>query len=1039
VFASGACALVYQVAWMRDFRLIFGASTPASAAVVAIFVGGLGLGAWRLGTRAERTPWPLRLYARLELGIAASAAASPLLVGLATRAYVALGGTVALGMVGATIARLSLATLVLALPTLLMGGTLPALARVALAGRLDPSRRDVGLLYGVNTLGAVVGCVGANFVLLEQLGTHGALWLAASVNAGLALTAGWMARSAPAVDAVDAVDVSEAGRPALAPAAFVLAAAAVVGFAFFLMELVFYRMLVPLLGGTIYTFGLVLAVALLGIGIGGALYAALFARREARASTFAATCLLEAASLALPYALGDRIALLAIYVRPRDPRGLGAFIAGWFLVTAVVVLPASIAAGVQFPTLVALLGRGRVGVARHVGLAYAWNTLGAIAGAIAGGFVLMPLLTAPGCWRLATGILGATGLAAAALAWQSTRRRGALLGHAALAAVVAALVLATTGPTAAWRHSPIGAGRVDESTVASSEAALSFVRDTRRGVEWEADGVESSVALHRNGGYAFTVNAKSDGHCRSDAGTQVMGGLLGAMLHPAPASAMVIGLGTGSTAGWLASVPSIERVDVVELEPAMVEVARRCAPVNEHAIDNPKLHVVPGDAREVLSVTRARYDVVFSEPSNPYRAGVASLYTQEYYRRVRDHLAEGGLFLQWVQGYEIDRTTMRTVFATMASVFPHVEAWQMEEPDLVLVASQAPVAKDAGALRARIAAEPFARALRVAWGVDDLEGVLAHFVARGSLAASIAADAATERNTDDRPVVEFGFARTLNRKAEGSDAASVPAVRQWARERGEADADVTGGEVDWGLVELERAELPCAYDDDPPYDAPAGASDDVRERVDFERKWTAFDAKAALAAWDVRPRERPTPIEQRYLAESAVLASDPRAHDWLERLAATRPLESLALQSALLEDEKRYAEAADTVERALVGYRTDPWPSRAVMWRAVRVATLLAIDDPSLAPRMRDLLSEPFAIEMLRDQRLWAALSASRNVDGSQGCASVLAPLEPDTPWDEWMLRNRRDCYRDTHDPRTRLAEQELSSFLAKDWAPFLL
>ena len=109
------------------------------------------------------------------------------------------------------------------------------------------------------------------------------------------------------------------------------------------------------------------------------------------------------------------------------------------------------------------------------------------------------------------------------------------------------------------------------------------------------------------------------------------------------------------------------------------------------------------------------------------------------------------------------------------------------------------------------------------------------------------------------------------------------------------------------------------------------------------------------------------------------------------------------------------------------------------MWRAVRVATLLAIDDPSLAPRMRDLLSEPFAIEMLRDQRLWAALSASRNVDGSQGCASVLAPLEPDTPWDEWMLRNRRDCYRDTHDPRTRLAEQELSSFLAKDWAPFLL
>jgi spermidine synthase len=613
------------------------------------------------------------------------------------------------------------------------------------------------------------------------------------------------------------------------------------------------------------------------------------------------------------------------------------------------------------------------------------------------------------------------------------------MGHGMLAAAVSALLAFATGPTAAWRHSPIGAGRVAESTIESSEAALSFVRDTRRGVEWEADGIESSVALHRNGGYAFTVNAKSDGHCRSDAGTQVMGGLLGALLHPSPASAMVIGLGTGSTAGWLASVPGVERVDVVELEPAMVEVARRCASVNEHALENPKLHIVRGDAREVLSVTRTRYDIVFSEPSNPYRAGVASLYTREYYRRVLERLGDGGLFLQWVQGYEIDRPTMRSVFATMASVFPHVEAWQLEEPDLLLVASRTSVVKDAGALRRRIAAEPFARALRVAWGVDDLEGVLAHFVARDSLATAIAEDSATERNTDDRPVVEFGFARMLNRKAEGSDEASVPAVRLWAHDRGEDEPEVTGGEVDWGRVGLERSELPCAYDDDPPYDAPTGASDDVRERLEFDRRWTAFEAKPALAEWDARPREPVTPIEVRYLAEAGVLAHDPRATGWLRQLAFTRPLESLALQSQWLEDDKRYAEAAGVLEQALVGYRTDPWPARAVMWRAVRVATLLAIDDPALAPRMRELLSQPFAIEMLRDQRLWAALSVSRNIEGSQACTAVLGSLEPDTPWDEWTLRNRRDCYRATRDPRMPLAEQELSSFLAKDWAPFVL
>src|ERR1039458_9140763 len=166
------------------------------------------------------------------------------------------------------------------------------------------------------------------------------------------------------------------------------------------MELVFYRMLVPLLGGTVYTFGLVLAVALLGIGTGGALYSWLFARREARLSGFAFTCLLEALGLSVAYALGDRLAMLAIELRDLGSHGFFGYVAGWSLVTAIIVLPASIAAGVQFPVLVALLGRGRREVARHVGLAYAWNTVGAVAGAVTGGFGLMALLTAPGCWLL---------------------------------------------------------------------------------------------------------------------------------------------------------------------------------------------------------------------------------------------------------------------------------------------------------------------------------------------------------------------------------------------------------------------------------------------------------------------------------------------------------------------------------------------------------------------------------------------------------------------------------------------------------------
>jgi spermidine synthase len=1038
VCASGACALVYQIAWTRDFRLIFGASTPASAAVVAIFVGGLGLGAWKLGALVERTDRPLRVYARLELGIALSSAATPWLLALATRLYVALGGTVALGTAGATLARLLLASLVLATPTVLMGGTLPAVARTALAHDGDASRGGVGLLYGVNTLGAVGGCLLANFSLLEHLGTHATLWLAAAVNLLVSLAAWWMARSLPDAPAPGADAAVAPSVPAAAPARFVLAAAAVAGFAFFLMELVFYRMLIPLLGGTVYTFGLVLAVALLGMGLGGALYAALFGRREPDLGTFATTCLLEAGSLAIPYALGDRIALLAMRVRPAAPLGLGSYLAGWLAITALVVLPASIATGVQFPMLVALLGRGRREVARHVGLTYAWNTLGAIAGAMAGGFGLMPLLGAPGCWRLAVASLVVAGLAAAVLGESRERRLGLRsLRHwrvgvrLALVAGVASLVVASRGPTGAWRHSPIGVGRVDPANTESTEAWTHFARYQRRDVAWDADGIESSVALHQAAGYSFTTNGKSDGHCIYDAGTQVMGGLLGALLHPAPRSALVIGLGSGSTAGWLGRVPTLERVDVVELEPAMLQVARRCAPVNEHALDNPRLHVAIGDAREVLAVTRDRYDIVFSEPSNPYRAGVASLYTREYYRRVLDHLTDGGIFLQWVQGYEIDSSTMRTVFATVASEFPYVEAWQAEEPDLVLVASRTPLVKDVAALRTRVATEPFAKALRATWGVEDLEGVLAHFVARPSLAASIAKVGADPLNTDDRPVVEFGFARVLS--GEGArDRVGVPTVRAWARLRGEDLPEVTGGELDWDRLLLEQAEIPCFDDNLAPYEARPGASEDVKERLDFDRSWLSLDEKAALAAWDRRERAAVTRVEALYLTEAAIKARDPRALGLLRALEATHPLEAKALEAQWLADGGHTAEAASTLEAALVGYRSDPWASSDVMSEAIARALSLADADHALAPRMMALLAEPFVVEMGRERRITGLIAVARSVEAWRTCADAYAQLEPDTPWSKWELQERLDCYRSVGDARAGLAEREAGRFTSE-------
>ena len=773
LLGSGFCALVYQTAWMRQFRLIFGASTLATAAVLAIFMGGLGLGSALLGRRADNHPNPLRFYGNLELLIALSAASSQLLLWVVGKVYIALGGSVAMGLPLATIVRLILSTLVLAIPTVLMGGTLPAAAR-AVETSDDAGRRKLALLYGLNTLGAVTGALASTFFMLETFGNRKTLFIAVLLNLVVAMAARALARNAARPDP-GFEPATEA--PSAVPARFVVAAAAMAGFAFLLMELVWYRMLAPLLGGSTFTFGLVLAMALFGIALGGTAYSLVSGSGSATVGAFALTCTLEAALMMLPYALGDRLAVLANFLRVIGHAGFGGFVIGWTIVTAIVVLPPAIVAGVQFPLLIALLGRGREEVGAHVGRAYAWNTLGAIAGSLAGGFGFLPLFTARGCWLLASLLLVATGAIAALYAMRAGERPAAICS--VMIATIAVLAGSALGPTAAWRHSSIGAGRA--ALPADPNAIRRWENYERRRLVWEADGKESAVGLVNDDDTGFIVNGKSDGTAIGDSSTQVMGGLVGAILHPNPRSALVVGLGTGSTAGWLGAVPSIERVNVVELEPVVLRVAKACTPVNHDVLNNPKVHIRIADAREVLLTSRDRYDIVFSEPSNPYRAGIASLFTLEFYEAVSARLNRGGIFLQWVQAYEIDAETVRTIYATMGAVFSQVTTWRTNEGDLLMVAAREPITLDITRLRQRVASEPYRTALHATWRVESAEGVLSHFVASDRV--SRVASRGAILNTDDRTPIEFGFARSLGHgriQHESSDQSGVRPRRRSA-------------------------------------------------------------------------------------------------------------------------------------------------------------------------------------------------------------------------------------------------------------------
>ncbi|NJL26792.1 MAG: fused MFS/spermidine synthase [Thermoanaerobaculia bacterium] len=623
LFVSGFCSLVYQVAWFRLARLVFGASTSATAAVVAIFMGGLGLGGYFFGRYVRRVANPLGVYARLELGIAIAAAASPVLFEVARWVYIGLGGSAGLGASLGMVVRLGLATLVLGSATTLMGGTLPAVAQ-AIEREGDRGRRDVAWLYGYNTLGAVVGALATAFVFIELLGIRRSIWLAALINLLIALIIRRLALDTEPEAKPDEPAAQPAARFGSAGSRLLLPAAAIVGFLFFLMEIVWYRMLAPVLGGSSYTFGLILSLALAGIGLGGLLYALGSPERRPSWYSLAGTCALEAFFLALPFAVGDALAYFAAVTRQLYVLGFLGLVLSWTLVTGFVVLPAAIVAGYQFPLLTALLGSERDRVGHDVGLVYAWNTWGAILGSLAGGFGLLPLLGAPRLWWLAAMCLVTLSLVAGFVGWQQERRPTTLAALLACTLLSVGFCLAP-GPSAFWRHASIGAGRFDPR-LDGFNAFQRQRQSDRHNLVAEADGVESSVALVRGRDLALLINGKSDGAARTDAATTVMSGMVGAVLHPNPRSALVIGLGTGMTAGWLAAVESIQTVEVVELEPVVLELASEFASVNERLLDSPKTRVALGDGREWVLTGSERFDIIFSEPSNPYARGLQTCF-----------------------------------------------------------------------------------------------------------------------------------------------------------------------------------------------------------------------------------------------------------------------------------------------------------------------------------------------------------------------------------------------------------------------------
>jgi spermidine synthase len=731
-FVSGACALVYESLWLRALALVFGNTVLAGATVMAAFMGGLALGGALLGRCIGRIRLPpVRVYALLELLIAGSAlllpAAFDALAPLLRPLYGATGGGSFL-----TLARLALSLLLLLVPTACMGGSFPALARV-LASDASRAPRRLGQLYAVNTAGGIAGVLLVAFWLIPAFGVAGANALAVLLSAVTAAVA-WRlgAREVPAPEA------PAVGTPAGVPA---LLAAGIAGFAALAFEVLAFRVLLLVFGSTTYAFTIMLAVYLGGIALGSALVSPWLTKP--RPAALAISLGLGGLALAAVAASVDRLPWL--YLAALRFLGLSwrADVLARAVVACAFLLPPTLAFGAVF----ALALRERIAAApapveRAAGQLYAANCIGAILGSLAAGFLLLPRLGLQASLLvLAAALLGFA-------AWAVARRR----------ALAAALLLSAfaLAPFALrpWDRTLLAQGVYIDPRLffdASGRIALGRIVAEQR-LLYGREGVASTLAILE--GEGLVTSLRLDGKVEmsdlpADRRLGRMMGQLPLLLHGGAHTAMNLGLGAGLTVAGLAAHP-LARIDVVELEPALVEGARVLALLNRGVVDDPRVRVIVGDGRNHLRLSSERYDVITSDPFEPTVGGAASLFTREAFAEARARLAPGGLVCQWVPLYEMGPAELDSIFAAFASAFPHASVW-FTGRDTLLIGAEHPSRIDLPRLLERMAA---------ARSRADLEDAQLHTPER--LLATYVNELGAARpfgeappNSDRFPIVEF--------------------------------------------------------------------------------------------------------------------------------------------------------------------------------------------------------------------------------------------------------------------------------------------
>ncbi len=727
-FGSGACALVYQVMWLRLLALVFGVTVYAASTVLAGFMAGLGLGSFVAGRLAARISRPLAAFGLAEILVGITAFLSPLLLNTLTRLWITVHPSLPDSLAVITIIRFGIAFLVLIVPTSLMGATLPLVIKSAVAREHRIGGR-IGLLYAINTTGAIVGALLAGFYLISEVGVELSFRMAAIGNIAIGVVALVAAYAMPPQSASHQPHQPHQPHPPHPPSItpgqqqLVLWTFFVSGVMSLALEIIWFRMLVVFLRPTAYAFTIMLACVLGGIALGSALAAPVLRRRARWMPVLAIIQALIGVAAVLSFnALTRTQAAIDVATPWFDRLGLNTYLAPLVASSLVAMLPTTLLLGLAFPIGLSLWAGDDTSdeTSRRVSVFYSLNVFGAILGSVLAGFILLPALGSHSSLIAVAALATTSGMV---LAWSQRK----LMPAFAIGVAVAAPLLFVVG---AW--------------LAVDPFDIAFARFHRgESLVWRQEGVQTTVAVHDRRGDPPTRAMYLDGnHQANDSPATAFVhhriGALPVMLHPAPTTALVVGLGGGATPGAVARY-NLD-VDVVELSAAVVAGSDLFKNINFDLLTRPNAHLHVDDGRNFLMMSRKKYDVITADIILPRHAGAGALYSKEYYELVRNSLAEGGLVMQWNGGDSA--TEYKLLMRTFLSVFPYTTLWG---DGSLMLGSLKPFTISQSAYEARRAGFdlfnwdlPTLKRIYIA-GTDDVRA----FVGDGPIL------------TDDKPVIEY--------------------------------------------------------------------------------------------------------------------------------------------------------------------------------------------------------------------------------------------------------------------------------------------